>query len=106
MAALGGFERGNWGFHEIGHRGAATREICVRDPRQLLQLMHGPAQCSHYVIEDTPNKRTVQYQCPGAGYGRTTIKVEDRNLIRLQTQGLVKGAPFDLDYEGRLAGKC
>lgn len=106
MAALGNVERGNWGFHEIGHRGAAAREICVRDPRQLLQLMHGPAQCPQYVIENAPNKVTVQYQCPGAGYGRTTIKVEDRNLIRLQTQGLVKGAPFDLDYEGRLAGKC
>lgn len=105
MAALGEIERGAWSLHEIGNA-ASARAICVRDPRLLLQLIHGSAQCTQYVIEDRPNSLTVQYSCPGQGYGRTTIKVEDRNLIRLQTQGLVKGAPFDFDFEGRRTGKC
>lgn len=105
MAALGGLERGAWSLHEIGNS-SSTRAICVHDPKLLLQLIHGPAQCAQYVIEDRPNSLTVQYSCPGQGYGRTTIKVEDRNLIRLQTQGLMKGAPFDFDFEGRRTGKC
>lgn len=105
MVALGGVERGAWTLHEIGSNNPA-RAVCVHDPRMLLQLIHGPAQCEQYVIEDQPNRVTVQYRCPGQGYGRTTIKVEDRNLIRLQTQGLMKGAPFDFDYEGRRTGKC
>lgn len=105
MIALGGVERGSWTLHEIG-KTSSTRAICVHDPKQLLQLVHGPAQCSHYVIEDKPDRITVQYQCPGQGYGRTTIRVENPNLIRIQTQGLMKGAPFDFDYEGRRTGKC
>ncbi|MFW2851644.1 hypothetical protein ACM61V_06930 [Sphingomonas sp. TX0543] len=105
MVALGGVERGAWSLHEIGNANA-QREICVRDPRMLLQLVHGPAQCQQFVIEDQPNRVTVQYRCPGQGYGRTTIKVEDRHLIRLQTQGLMKGAPFDFDYEARHIGRC
>lgn len=105
MIALGGVERGAWSLHEIG-KSASTRAICVHDPRVLLQLVHGPAQCEQFVIEDQPNRVTVQYRCPGQGYGRTTIRVEDRNLIRIQTQGLMKGAPFDFDYEGRYTGKC
>ena len=107
LVALGGLERGAWTFHEIGGGNAAhPREVCVHDPRVLLQLVHGPAQCEQYVIENLPDRITVQYRCPGAGTGRTTIKVEDRNLIRLHTQGLMKGAPFDFDYEGRHTGKC
>ncbi|MBN8849197.1 MULTISPECIES: hypothetical protein [unclassified Sphingomonas] len=106
MIALGGVEPGAWSLHEIGNSAAAPRAICVHDPRLLLQLVHGPAQCAQYVIEDQPNRVTVQYRCPGQGYGRTTIRVEDRNLIRVQTQGLMKGAPFDFDYEGRRTGKC
>jgi len=105
MAALGGVERGAWSLHEIGNS-TSTRAICVHDPKLLLQVVHGPAQCEQYVIEDQPDRTTVQYRCPGQGYGRTTIKVENRNLIRLQTQGLVKGAPFDFDYEGRRTGGC
>lgn len=106
MIALGGLQRGAWTFHEVGNTASPPREVCVHDPRLLLQLVHGPAQCAQYVIENQPDRITVQYRCPGAGTGRTTIKVEDRNLIRLQTQGLVKGAPFDFDYEGRYAGRC
>lgn len=105
LAALGGIRPGTWQLHEIGKPGS-MREICVHDPRLLLQLMHGAADCPSYVIEDKADRATVQYRCTGLGYGRTTIKVEDSSLIRLQTQGLAKGAPFDFDYEGRRTGGC
>lgn len=91
-------------LREIG--GTETTRICVADPRMLIQLRHPRAQCSRFVVEDLPRSVTVHYTCPGAGHGRTDISVEGGKLIKLRTQGIADGAPFDLEYEGRRTGTC
>ena len=96
---------GEWQLRELG-AGGTTRSVCVRDARMLLQLQHPGAACSRFVVSDEPRTGTITYSCPGTGSGRTTITVESENLFRLQTQGIVRGAPFDLDYEGRRRGAC
>lgn len=105
LAALRAFDTGLWEFRERGAR-AVAREICVADPITLMQLRHGAAVCSRYVLDDQPTSATLHYTCPGAGHGSTTLKVETRALIRLQSQGVASGAPFALDYEGRRRGTC
>lgn len=104
-AILNGIAPGEWRLHEIGVKGS-QRSICVRDPRQLLQVRHGGASCARFVIADGPRRATVRYTCPARGYGLTTITVESDAVVRLQTQGLFRGAPFDLDYEARRQGPC
>lgn len=96
---------GEWRVHEIGVRGS-ERSLCVRDPGRLLQIRHGASACARFVIASGPRSATIRYTCPGRGYGVTTITVESDTLIRLQTQGLVRGAPFDFDYEARRRGPC
>lgn len=105
LAALRAFDTGLWELRERGTRGAA-RTVCVADPITLMQLRHGGAACSRYVLDDQPTSATLHYTCPGAGHGNTTLKVETRALIRLQSQGVASGAPFALDYEGRRRGAC
>ena len=105
LAALTRIETGQWQLKEPGATGTA-RSLCIVDPAVLLQLGHGGAQCSRFVIADTPDTATVHYTCPGAGHGRTTISMETPRLLHIQTQGIAGGAPFDLDYEGRRIGAC
>lgn len=105
LAALTHIETGQWQLKEPGAT-AIARSLCVTDPDVLLQLGHSGAQCSRFVIADTPDTATVHYTCPGAGHGRTTISMETPRLLRIQTQGIAGGAPFDLDYEGRRIGAC
>lgn len=101
-----GLSVGRWQLHEIG-TGAPARFVCVRDPLQLIQLNHPGIACSRFVIDDSPGHLTMQYKCEGAGYGRSTITVEQPGLIRLDTQGIgPNGQPFDTSYEGRLSGEC
>jgi hypothetical protein len=102
-AALDGIERGMWQFREAD---GTTRNICVSDPRVLLQLRHGGAQCSHFAIPGSPDRVTIRYTCSGLGHGRTSILVETPRLVRLETQGIASGAPFQMEYEGRLTGPC
>ena len=105
LAVLTRIEPGQWQLKEPGATSVA-RTLCVSDPAVLLQLGHGGAQCSRFVIADAPDSATVHYTCPGAGHGRTTIALETPRLLRVQTQGIASGAPFDMDYEGRRIGDC
>ncbi len=105
-AALDALGLGRWQLHEIG-TGDAPRSVCVRDAMQLIQLYHPGIQCTRFTIDDAADHITIHYTCQGRGYGRTTIKVESGDLIKLDTQGIdPDGQPFDKTYEGRRTGAC
>ena len=104
-ALLERVQPGSWTLHVIGSKGG-DRSICVRDVGALLQIHHGRASCSRFIVSESARVVTVQYTCPGQGYGRTTATVEGPDLMRIQTQGFAGGAPFDVDYEARRGGRC
>jgi hypothetical protein len=85
---------------------APPRRICLTDPAELIQLRHPGASCSRFVLDNDASTATVHYTCTGAGYGRTTIKVETPELIRVESQGLINQAPFQVALEGRRVGSC
>ncbi|HEX7709462.1 MAG TPA: hypothetical protein VF418_00855 [Sphingomonadaceae bacterium] len=101
---LAGLADGAW---ELTFRdGTATDRICVHSGRELIQVRHRAAQCSRYVVDDKPNQVTVQYTCPGEGYGRTSIRRETGQLVQIDSQGIEKGMPFHITGEARRAGAC
>lgn len=105
LGALEGLEKGLW---EVRMRGpsAPAFNICLGDPRQLIQLHHSGRACRRFVIDDKPNEVTVHYICSGAGYGRTRIRIETDHLVQIHTQGIAASAPFAFDGEGRRKGPC
>lgn len=105
LAVLAEVEPGQWQLRESGST-APPRGLCLADPAMLLQLGHPGAQCSRFVISDTPGSATVHYTCPGAGHGRTTLSVETPRVLHVVTQGIAGGLPFDHDYEARRIGAC
>lgn len=105
LAMLDGLEQGQWLLRDRDDA-AATRNYCVTDWRQLLQLQHQRNQCTRTVLENNATTVTVHYSCPGAGHGRTTIRRETNRLIQIETQGIANGAPFSLAYEARRTGSC
>jgi hypothetical protein len=107
IAALGQIEPGQWQLRERkGTQTVGTRRLCVADAASLLQIRHSGANCSRYVIENTPKSATVHYTCPGAGHGRTSIRVENPRLVQIASQGIADNAPFDVALEGRRLGDC
>lgn len=80
--------------------------LCVGDPHQLLQIHHKGPACPRIALDGAGNKATVRYACAGAGYGQTSVTVETRQLVRIRTQGVDRGAPFDEEYEARRVGAC
>lgn len=96
---------GSWTLHEAGSDGP-DRSICVSDPGLLLQIHHGAMACARFTVSEGPRTATIHYTCPGQGHGRTTITADGTSTIRIQTQGIAAGAPFDVDYEARRGGPC
>jgi hypothetical protein len=104
LAMLGGLTKGEW---TIKHRdGSADRKICVETGQELIQLRHTESDCSRFVVEDGANKVTVQYTCPGNGYGRTNIRKETNALVQIESQGIASGLPFQFAAEARRTGSC
>ena len=105
LAMLDHLERGNW---ELRIRGAGgeVETICLDNGRKLIQLRHPAEQCSSVIVDDTKTEVTVQYTCPGRGYGRTHIRRESSQLAQIDSQGIVRGAPFAFAAEARRVGDC
>lgn len=104
LAMLGTLAKGEW---TIRHRsGAPDRKVCIRSGAELIQLMHRESGCSQFVVEDGAARVTVQYSCPGNGYGRTSIRRETPALVQLESQGIEGRMPFQLTAEARRTGSC
>ncbi len=104
LEALSRLERGRWQISDA--QGGAARSICVGDPALFLQLEHRGVACGQEVLASEASVATVQYTCPGRGFGHTSIRVETPRLARIDTQGLVDGRPFAYRVEARRVGSC
>jgi len=104
LTMLEGLTKGEW---TIKHRdGSADQKICLKTGRELIQLRHSEPGCSRFVVEDDSRKVSVQYTCPGNGYGRTDIRKETGGLVQIESQGIASGLPFEFAAEGRRTGTC
>ena len=101
--ALSKLEHGRWQLRDAA---GETRSICLGDPAALVQLEHNGISCEQEIVADGKGAATVQYSCPGHGYGHTTIRVETPRLARVDTQGLADGRPFSYRAEARKVGAC
>lgn len=104
LTMLGTLTKGQWTIKPRG--GAPERRVCVRSGAELIQLMHRENGCSRFVVDNGEARVTVQYTCPGNGYGRTSIRRETDALVQLDSQGIHAGTPFQVTAEARRTGRC
>lgn len=103
LEAFAQLERGRWQLRDSAGR---PRSICLADPVALVQLEHGGVRCEREILANDKGGATVQYSCPGRGFGHTSIRVETPRLARIDTQGLIDGRPFSYRTEARKVGSC
>lgn len=103
LEAVAQLERGRWQLRDAN---GEARSICLGDPVAFVQLEHEGVACAHEIVSSAKGAVTVQYTCPGRGYGHSSIRVETPRLARIDTQGLVDGRPFSYRAEARKVGSC
>jgi hypothetical protein len=104
--AMTSVQPGLWSIHALDRGESDVPAFCVADTTRLLQFRHPGATCSRFVIADTAHVATIQYSCPGAGWGRTTVRIISPEQLRLDTQGIAANAPFALAAEAHRVGDC
>jgi hypothetical protein len=96
------------GVWEISGRPGATalQRMCVRDLAILSQIEQRRAQCTRVVIRDLPTKTEIHYTCAGGGFGQSKIELVTPRSLRIATQGIAGGAPFNYVFQARRVGDC
>ena len=49
---------------------------------------------------------TIEYHCAGADFGRSEIDVITPRSLRIETQGISDGLPFNYVLQARRVGEC
>ncbi len=102
-SALSQVEGGLW---EISRTGALPQRLCVAEPAALAQYEHRSASCTRSLIREAGPAATIRYTCPGGGFGQSTITRLTPRSLRIETQGIADGAPFQYRLQARRIGNC
>lgn len=87
-------------------KGAPKHSLCLADPVQLGQWEHRGARCTRTIVSDHGNKTIITYTCADGGFGRSEMSLLTPRTIRVATQGISVGGPFNYVLHARRAGNC
>ena len=80
--------------------------LCIPDPVLLGQWEHLGGQCSRVILSDKGNKTVINYSCADGGFGRSEMTLLTPRTLRIATQGISAGGPFNYVLHARRVGNC
>jgi hypothetical protein len=86
--------------------GAQPERSCVPRAAELALWEHRRSQCKRTVISSTPTEAVIHYTCQGKDFGHASVKVITPRTLRIQTQGISQGYPFNYVLHARRIGNC
>lgn len=99
---------GSGGLWELSRSATGTNpeRRCVPQAAVLAQWEHRRAQCTRVVISSTATEAVIHYTCTGRGFGQSRLKVITPRTLRIETQGISGGFPFNYVLHARRVGDC
>ena len=95
------------GLWQVERSGTQPQRLCVSQVAELAQLEHRGGACTRVVIRESDSAATIHYTCTaGSGFGESEIKLVTPRSMRIQTQGISRGVPFNYVVQARRAGSC
>jgi len=96
------------GLWEVSRTATGSRatKICVPKAVLFAQWEHRRARCERTVISSSATDAVVTYTCPGGDFGRSQMRVITPRTLRIETQGISQGFPFNYVLHARRVGDC
>lgn len=79
---------------------------CILDVSTLVRFEHRSSNCTADVLKDAGTSAQIDYNCPGAGFGHSQIDVLTPRSLRISTQGISDGLPFNYVLQARRVDDC
>jgi hypothetical protein len=96
---------GMWEFTGVQGSRVPTRE-CVADLAVLARFEHRTSSCNVSLTKDGASATVADYTCTGGGFGHSEIEVVTPRSLRISTQGISGGMPFNYVLQARRLGDC
>ncbi|WP_308516329.1 DUF3617 domain-containing protein [Sphingomonas flavescens] len=105
VATLGDLQPGLWEVTGAEHEKMLARQ-CVADVTALARFEHRGKTCTSKVLKSSGSEASIEYSCGAAGFGHSDIDVLTPRSLRINTQGISGGLPFNYVLQARRIGDC
>jgi len=96
---------GLWEISGLPGASAPVRQ-CFADIAQLARFEHRAKNCSVRTVRDAGATGEVDYSCGAAGFGHSQVTLLTPRALRIATQGISDGLPFNYVIQARRVGDC
>lgn len=104
-SALAQAQPGLWEISGAPGTSSPVRQ-CVSEIALLARFEHRANACSAKVLKDAASSTAIDYECGGAGFGHSEIDVITPRALRISTQGISGGLPFNYVLQARRVDDC
>ena len=96
------------GLWEISGAPGTTSPVrqCLADVASLARFEHRAKNCTAKVLKDSNGTVAIDYTCGGAGFGHSEIDVITPRSLRISTQGISNGLPFNYVLQAHRVDDC
>src|SRR3954451_3879622 len=95
------------GLWEVsGVPGAAALRQCVADVALLARFEQREKSCKEHTIHEAGTLTVIDYSCGPAGFGHSEVTLLTPRSLRVATQGISQGLPFNYVFQAHRIGDC
>lgn len=102
---LADVQPGLWEVSGADHGNVLARQ-CIANINALASFEHRGKACNAKVLKSSGGEASVEYSCGPAGFGHTDIEVLTPRSLRISTQGISGGLPFNYVLQARRIADC
>jgi hypothetical protein len=102
---LGQTQPGLWEISGAPGSKAAIRQ-CIADVAALARFEHRGRNCTAKVLKQNGSFAQIEYSCGAAGFGHSEIEILTPRSLRINTQGISGGLPFNYVLQARRIDDC
>jgi hypothetical protein len=104
-SALAQVQPGLWEISGVPGTSAPVRQ-CVADAAALVRFEHRGKSCNANLLKSAASLANFEYHCGPAGFGNSEVTVLTPRSLRISTQGISDGLPFNYVLQARRVGDC
>jgi hypothetical protein len=79
---------------------------CIADVAVLARFEHRAKACSAQTLREAGNSAQIDYSCGPAGFGHSDVTLVTPRSLRIGTQGISDGLPFNYVIQARRIADC